>query len=199
MKTLISLIVFCSINLQAAQLLTEAIFSGDIKEVKKLIQNKKQANQTFSEQKHTPLILAAISEQTEIASHLIKTGADVTIKDRDGLSALNHAGNNGADDIALSILQTKKLKVNQSEVWSFIKGNCVKALEWTVKNQPKTKNFLDSDGNSVLHIAAKIGAVEIIKFYLANKVDKRIRNNQGKTALDIAREVKNTDVAKLLL
>ena len=47
-------------------------------------------------------------------------------------------------------------------------------------------NKKDQGGNTPLHFAAAYGRLEIVKFLLENKADSSLKNNEGKTALQIA-------------
>ena len=55
------------------------------------------------------------------------------------------------------------------------------------------------NGNTPLHVAALNGYTEIVRLLLAQPgIDKTLKNNDGKTALDLAQEKGLTEIAELL-
>ena len=58
---------------------------------------------------------------------------------------------------------------------------------------------MDTNGSSALHVAAFYGSLSVVKFLLLDYgLNPNGRNNQGKTALDVAREAGSEDVIKIL-
>lgn len=53
----------------------------------------------------TPVIVAAKANEADIVAHLVTLGADPNIADRDGLTALTHAGLKGYDKVATILLR----------------------------------------------------------------------------------------------
>ena len=52
--------------------------------------------------------------------------------------------------------------------------------------------------NSALHLASQFGSFECAKMLFEKGADRFIRNKKGKTALDIAKELKECEIANLL-
>ena len=79
---------------------------------------------------------------------------------------------------------------------------CLNIFEWIIENSNNSnlKN-IDKNGNTILHIVAKSlkrtnkkEKHEIAKFLIENGCDKTIKNNDNKTAMEIAKEnYKNFD------
>ena len=70
----------------------------------------------------------------------------------------------------------------------------VKYLASVVKNP----NVADQDGDTPMHLAARLGYIEIVKC-LAEKVkDPNPPNTDGETPIDIATEEGNTEIVKIL-
>ena len=59
-------------------------------------------------------------------------------------------------------------------------------------------NHPNDDGTTPLMTASKYGETEVVRVLLAAGADKDLRNNDGKTALDIAIERKKDACAALL-
>ena len=58
---------------------------------------------------------------------------------------------------------------------------------------------MDTNGSSALHVAAFYGSLSVVKFLLLDYgVSPNSRNNQGRTALDIAMEAGSKDVIKVI-
>ena len=66
-------------------------------------------------------------------------------------------------------------------------------------NGADVNNPYPENGNTPLHIAALNGYTEIVKLLLAQpNIDKTIKNKEGKTALDTAKERHRTEIVQLL-
>ncbi len=60
-------------------------------------------------------------------------------------------------------------------------------------------NARDNDGNTPLHLAAREGYCARVSYLMkSGKVKKYLTNNQGKTALQLAEEHRNTGCAKVI-
>lgn len=59
-------------------------------------------------------------------------------------------------------------------------------------------NALDSDGNTVLHLAAQINDADLVTYFLIKGADPKIRNNAGDTALHTAIYYNAFEAAKVL-
>lgn len=76
----------------------EAATIGDLERVQRLIVKGSDVNEKSS-QGETPLIVAALAGQGEIASYLLQRGADIDARTSSGLTSLHAAAYSGHDDI----------------------------------------------------------------------------------------------------
>lgn len=82
-----------------------AVKLGDVESVKAHLSNEADLNAQDPEAGLTVLSWAALTGQVEIVEHLIRAGADVNGKNRDGTTPLHEAGFMGQDEIAAVLLQ----------------------------------------------------------------------------------------------
>jgi ankyrin repeat protein len=180
-----------------------------------LVKHTKDLNQksVFIITKMTPLLKSIFSNNDEVFFSLIDHGADVSIKDSDGLDTLDYifkyTDNMKILDYLLDdgySLEDKKhllllaslgsvsgLRINamESEKLKFIKYTMGKGLK-------KYINVQDENGNTPLHIAAGAKKPLIVEYYLSQGANPNIKNNEGKTPLDIAVSRNAEDVIKVL-
>ena len=72
------------------------------------------------------------------------------------------------------------------------------ALDWFIS--PRNIGFMDNNGNTPLHIAARIKApVSILQLLIDKGADLEARNNRGETAYDTAVDVKYDAALDVLL
>jgi uncharacterized protein len=65
----------------------------------------------------------------------------------------------------------------------------------------KTKtdiNAADADGNTALHLAAKVNEADLVSFLIIKGADTELKNNSGDTALHVAIKNSSLDAAKVL-
>jgi len=106
----------------------------------------------------TALFITAWNGHVEVVDFLIKSGADLSIKNSDGWTALHSAAAKGHLE-------------------------CVKLLAQT---DPTTINELTNKGSTALYLAAQIGLVEVVDLLIKLGADLLIRNSVGWTALHSA-------------
>ena len=71
-------------------------------------------------------------------------------------------------------------------------------MGWMMEDLRIDPNVQDSSGDTALHDAARFGHVNCVKQLIENGADKTVKNNQGKTAADVAMDYDKKDVAALL-
>ena len=86
-----------------------AISKGDIEKVKQIIAYGIDVNDTTN-RGMTPLMYAAIYNQSEIAKLLLEKGANLNLKDKSGSTALDHAKTSGSNEVMEILKPTKKRK-----------------------------------------------------------------------------------------
>lgn len=116
------------------------------------------------------LIVAGQMGNLRLMRLLLAANADITARDRDGMTALDRAAWNGHTEAVRMLLDAKANAMNQ-----------------------------DRDGMTALHRAARGQHVEVVKTLLKAKVDVRIEDHNGCTALHDAALGGNVEVVKLLL
>mmetsp|Transcript_12812 Transcript_12812/g.31447 ORF Transcript_12812/g.31447 Transcript_12812/m.31447 type:complete len:153 (+) Transcript_12812:516-974(+) len=108
----------------------------------------------------TPLMLAALRDKTEMVVILLQTKASPDSTDNEGWTALMHAATAGHMDQIHQLLKYGA-KVNKTS----------------------------SSGNTALMEAAIWHNIEVVKYLVETAVaDPELKNAEGKTALDLARE-----------
>ncbi|MBP7140991.1 MAG: ankyrin repeat domain-containing protein [Opitutaceae bacterium] len=117
----------------------------------------------------SPLHLAVERGDVGIFRMLLKAGADPTVRDGRGWTPLHHAAAKNQIEIARLLLDA-----------------------------PTDPNILSELGGTPLHEAAASGSVALAKLLVDRGTNPAIRSKPGVTALDIAREYKNTDVIAYL-
>ncbi len=117
----------------------------------------------------TPLMAAAHGGQTEIVRRLLTNGADVAAVDRLQKTAMTYAAGQGRTDIVQLLLKAG------------VDANAILAHQLTA-----------------LMWAAGYGKTETVRALLAAGAKPGLKDDRGKTALDIAREANFPDTAKVL-
>jgi len=142
---------------------------GDLDAVKSLIEKGADINAKDSDGR-TPLMYASSYGYTEIVKLLIEKGAYVDAKDPKGWTSLMYAVFDGNTE-TVKLLIEKGADVNAKSDFG-----C-----WTS-----------------LILAARDGNTEIVKLLIGKGADLSLKTEDGKTALDLAREKGHTDVIELL-
>jgi ankyrin repeat protein len=117
----------------------------------------------------TPLIYAAIFGHVEVALVLLEGGANVESANAYRSTALHQAAWNGYLDM------------------------CRLLLDWGAKVDP-----LDEWRETPLHLAAWAGHLSVVKLLVERGADVRLKNDNGQTASDVARNEGKEDVAQWL-
>lgn len=117
----------------------------------------------------TPLMAAAFGGHTDIAALLLERGANVDAVDRLSKNAMTYAAGEGRTEI-VRLLLARGIDPNRTY------ANDLTALMW----------------------AAGYGRTATVKALLDAGARAGLRDNRGKTALDIAREQKHEETVRLL-
>jgi ankyrin repeat protein len=91
----------------------EAAESGDLAQVQRLIMGGTSVNEKTIRDE-TPLIVATLAGQGEIARYLLQRGANIDVRNESGLSALHAAAYAGQSNI-VRLLIAKGAKVNDAK------------------------------------------------------------------------------------
>ena len=149
----------------------------------------------------TVLNKAARGGDLELFRYLIQLGADIYSRTKDNVTCLHIASHHGHLKLCQTILD---LYYSDLEKWTcnefenFDKCNAIYRRR-LFKTKNAFLNLRDLGGFTYLHYASSQGHADICKFLLMHNVDVTYRNEQGKTARDIAikrKQLKVLDVLK---
>ncbi len=147
-----------------------AAHEGNIETVRQALEAGVDVNSANSEEKLTPLHMAAYNGHTDVAKLLLERGAEIDARDHEGKTPLTHACTG-------PFKETVKLLVDS--------GADINAQEAT-------------EGFTPLMMAAGLGEVDVVKVLLEHKADPSIRDNDGDRAIDHARNSGHGLIVKLL-
>jgi ankyrin repeat protein len=195
--------------------LHKAVFISDKAMVESLLEYKPNVDLQTKDGRNTPLMLAAEKGNANILKLLLDNGANKKLKNRKGNTALDVAKDNKCrallenhDTINQKLLVAASEK-NVSAVRNLIERGAdinyanesgttalhkavfisdetmVKAL---LEYKPKIDAQSEITHRTPLMLAAIQGNAIILKFLLDNGADKKLRNYQGKTALDMTED-----------
>lgn len=153
-----------------ADAIHDAAKSGDLEKVQRLVIDGTDVNGRGINDE-TPLIVASLEGQGEIANYLLQRGADIAARNAGGLSALHAAAYAGHRDI-VALLLAKGADVNDA-----------------------TNRF----GVTPLHVAAEENRLAVVELLLKQGADPSAVERNGYTPLSRAGWREHWDVVVLLL
>lgn len=180
----------------------EAIARGDVKDVKAhLAANPETANRG-KHPKMSPLQMAVLRKQSEIAIVLMDAGADVNLKD-------------GSDRTPLHLaVERRDLSVLQALLSHQARPNERDRVGWTPLHHAAAKDQVDlaralieggadpmtlsEGGGTPLHEAAASGGADMVQLLLDHGVDPGVISKTGETALAIAQRRENQAAVEVL-
>ncbi|HEY1078965.1 MAG TPA: ankyrin repeat domain-containing protein [Bdellovibrio sp.] len=150
-------------------LLMAAANNGHVNIINFLIKRKANLNLRNKED-GTALYYAIINEQPAASKLLIDNGADVTLINEAGDSALIAA----------------------------VSVNATDTIKQLLRKHPELLNKANKDKNTPLHEAIRNGSKETFEIILKAGADKTLKDDLGRNALDLAKAEKNKYAEKLL-
>ena len=148
----------------------EAIIKGDLNAVQAILETDESLLENRNPDNLTPLLLASIHGQTEIARFLIEKGADIHAGDNENSTSLHNAAARGHLDI-ISLLIDNAARVNQC----------------------------DGNGMTALHFAASYGHPECAELLIEKGANVNAREINGRTPLFFNARQGNKEIFQLLL
>jgi ankyrin repeat protein/predicted Ser/Thr protein kinase len=156
----------------------------------------------FPEETKTPLHLAALEGQANIATLLIGHGTDVNIKNMDGTTPLHWAAYEGHFEV-VEVLIKHGADVNAEEYdeatplhWAAYAGHA-KVAKLLIKRGADV-NAERKAHTTPLHLAAWRGRKEVINLLIQHGANLDVENSNGQTALSLAQENDQSEIVPLL-
>ena len=162
----------------------------------------KGVNVNRTDSQETPLLMALSGENAErydIANLLIDNGADVKARLKSGESVQYrcvHTFNEAEETKSVEVLK------RTGEIMNTLDYRTVLG-EAAAYNNRKAIDFIgdinqtDKGGNTALHSAVMAFCPEGCEYLIEKGIDRDIRNREGKTALDIAKETESELYAEM--
>ena len=151
---------------------------------------------------NTPVHIVVKSKaSTQLLQVLIEEGYPVDTRNADGYTALNYAIENNDVKTAVVLLE------NGANPFQMIdkKGKNGISIALDKKNKSMISNIVkyagkmtDTQGNTILHYAAKTSDDEMVKTLISYGIDKAAKNVSGDTAYTIAVRWRRPEIAALL-
>lgn len=182
--------------------LLSASAEGDMKALTSLFKSKVNIN-AKNKAGYTALMIAASNGQKEAAQFLLKHKADVNIKNEDGQTALYFALIAEQSDLAIEMIQ-QGAEIDDvsgegdSALLIATTANQNDVMNLLIKKKPSLVNKASNASTTPLMEAARFGSKKTASILLKAGADKKAKNQNGKTALDIAIKAQNDEVIQLL-
>ncbi|XP_033099579.1 death-associated protein kinase dapk-1-like [Anneissia japonica] len=185
------------------QRLIRAVSDNDSEEVRRLTKDKRVEINTLTELGQTSLHLAAANGYIEICEILVKGGADLKGKDKEGRNPLHEASKENQLDVCKFIVNRSKSTLNEKDNG----GLTPLGLAILLGHQPICEFLLcsgadtatkDNYGRAPLHLAVIVNKIDICCLLVDNNAQIKEKNKEGKTSIDIAEELNHRTVADYL-
>lgn len=173
------------ISPQEAEML-EVAGKGNTTRVRELLDGGVKVNMRGPSQ-NTPLMEAAYGGHVETVKLLLERGADLSVKKRDGETALTLTSNRQVLDLFKNV---------EALVTAAEEGNRTAVEDLIRKRTPV--NALNRNGEAALHTASWHGKSEIVKLLLDNGANPQLRKTDGATSLTLASGQNHQQIVTLL-
>jgi ankyrin repeat protein len=185
--------------------LHQAVGRGHVEFVRLLLSHSKAALNVRGQGGMTPLLLALSQGHAEVVKYLLEAGADATLADEAGNTALHQAAGGGHAETVRLLLSHSKAGLNvrgeggmTSLLLALSQGHA-EAVKYLLEAGADA-TLADEAGNAALHQAAGGGQAGIVRLLLSrSKAELNVRGQDGGTPLLLALSQGHAEVAKYLL
>ncbi len=182
--------------------LLNASAEGDLKLLTSLLKSKVDIN-AKDKTGHTALMLASSNGHKEAAKFLLVNKADVNIKTDEGQTALYFALVSDQGEIAKDLIEQGATIEDisgegESALYVATTANQNEIMSILIRKKPSLVNKATNASTTPLMEAARFGSAKTVSILLKAGADKKAKNQNGKTALDIAIKAQNDDAINLL-
>ena len=144
---------------------------------------------------NTALHLAAQLGEEDIleslADYFGPEGGNLDIRNSDGKTALHLATESGNIEMVRQLIEKRaSLEVADEDGYTALllaaKGGHEDVVQLLIEKKPDLLDVRDANGSTALHVAAASGNRAIVELLIGRVIDLEARDNDGKTALDLA-------------
>jgi len=184
----------------------QAAESGDLSQLKAYVSSSSSPKDALSIRDDfglTLLHLTCEGGHHNCISFLLDSGADMNVKDEQGATPLHYAAK-GGNSKCISLLLERGCSCTVVDDYGMTPLHyCVKQGHYDVVNllcrhAPSVVNQPDDHGWTPLHVAVANKKNLCIAPLALMGADRDLKDNQGRTVLDIALEKEYTDIANIL-
>ena len=187
-------------SLQLKHVLALAVESCDVGLVADLLERKVDADASVDGDQLITGVAFCEDNALEIAKLFVQAGADINGADQDNDSFLSYAIADDQPQLVAYILAQGGDLLQRDTNLGCLPVFSIKSTEMYNLLLRHNANVLDSceNGRTLLHIAARLGLVEVAKDLLRRGIDKAATDKAGLTALDYAMQAKEAQMVALL-
>lgn len=179
-------------------------------QLKKLLSSKESLGEIDSRlKKHitSALIEASLNNSCAAAKQSIRLGADIEVKNGDGMTLLMVASEKGYTSLAKLLIDSGAIPEAKSNtgctplIFAAKYGNkdIVDLLFFYANVEVNTQeNFSNGSGGTALHLAARYGHVEIVKTLCEKGANVELKNAFGLTALEVSKFFSQNESIRML-
>lgn len=174
-----------NIDIEKETPLIQAFFNKNRQLAVELITNGADINTPESFVGYSPLMLACGDNDEELVKILLDHGADVSIKSKNGLTALINASKNNKKKICELLIKSNPNILEKDGPDAFVKAaraGHIEIINYLISKglNINTKNTV---GETALMVAANRGNINLVKELLKLGADINQKDDHGKTAL----------------
>lgn len=173
----------------------DAVYSGDMEYIRKHAKNIGKRDELG----YSALHHAAIAGLRDMAELLVEVGEDVDAKGQDGSTPLRCAVQEGHQQLVESLLARGASFLDRDED-GLTMLHCAAAeghqavVSIILTHAPWLANEQSWSGWSPLHSASSMGHSQVVSLLLHFGANPRLKNNQGKTPMDLAKDRNKMEV-----